>query len=832
MRSLLAWRPMQAWRLSSRMVLLSLLLLLLVQAMGFVVIRTGLERNARATLAEELRVAERVWTRLLAQRAAQLGQGAALLAADHSFCLAVASNDQAAIISALENHGARTNATMVALLDTGFALRAHAPALQPSLAQPVSTGLRLAPAPALWPALATLGPQLAQQGSLVSVVGGRPQQWVMVPLRAPVLVGWVLMGFEIDRSLVSDLQAVAGLDASLVLRTANAPARLLHSSLLPGQQPLLLAQQPLPLGQRDVQLGGTHHLAHTLPVSAATGSEVLVVTLTGSLAQALAPFQSLQWTLAALTLVGLALFGVASLWVGRRVTQPLRRLVRASEQLGRGDYDTPLDHTGRADEIGDLAKAFEHMRQNIGQQQRQIRQLAYWDRLTGLPNRLQFRDTVQAATLRGEPMAVVMLDLDRFKHVNDVLGYAFGDQLLQCVAQRLRGAVRAGDLVARLGGDEFAMLLPMADAAKAQALVQRISTAFETPLVLDDHRVDLSAALGIAVCPDHATEADALISRAEVAMYAAKRHSDGAQLYEPALDHSSAQTLSLLSELRHAVENNELRLFLQPKVLLADGSLCGAEALVRWQHPERGLVPPLQFIPFAEQTGYVRQLTLWVFGEAARQQAALRALGVRRLSINLSTRDLLDSELPDKLETLLTRHNASAEAFCLEITESAIMDDPQRAEATLNRLSQRGYQLSIDDFGTGYSSLAYLKRLPVHELKIDQSFVKGMDCKGGADSEGDIKIVRSTIDLAHNLGLTVVAEGVETAAILQQLAEMGCDEAQGYHMGKPMPLVDLQLWALRWKAARTAAAAAPVPAAQIKDPENVPAAPVQHTMPA
>jgi EAL domain-containing protein (putative c-di-GMP-specific phosphodiesterase class I) len=293
--------------------------------------------------------------------------------------------------------------------------------------------------------------------------------------------------------------------------------------------------------------------------------------------------------------------------------------------------------------------------------------------------------------------------------------------------------------------------------------------------------------------------------------------------------------------LRHAVENNELRLFLQPKVALADGSLCGAEGLVRWQHPERGLVPPMQFIPFAEQTGYVRQLTLWVFGEAARQQAALVAMGVRRVSINLSTRDLLDTELPEKLEALLTRHNASAEAFCLEITESAIMDDPQRAEATLNRLSQRGYKLSIDDFGTGYSSLAYLKRLPVNELKIDQSFVKGIDPKpgsGGPADQGDIKIVRSTIDLAHNLGLTVVAEGVETAAVLQRLAAMGCDEAQGYHMGKPMPLVDLQLWAVRWKAARSAAAAPVVePAAKPATgpetgPESAAAVPVQQPTPA
>jgi EAL domain-containing protein (putative c-di-GMP-specific phosphodiesterase class I) len=333
-----------------------------------------------------------------------------------------------------------------------------------------------------------------------------------------------------------------------------------------------------------------------------------------------------------------------------------------------------------------------------------------------------------------------------------------------------------------------------ADEALAVVVAQRILAAFEQPLQLDDHKVDLSAGLGIAVWPQHAGEADALLSHAEVAMYAAKRRTAGAQVYDPAVDTASAANLSLLSELRQAVEGGELRLYLQPKIAIADGSVCGAEALVRWQHPTRGLVPPMQFIPFAEQTGFIRQLTLWIFEQAAAEQVELALLGVRRVSVNLSTRDLLDPELPDKLEAILRRHRALAEGFCLEITESAIMDDPQRAEATLNRLAERGYKLSIDDFGTGYSSLAYLKRLPVHELKIDKSFVMAME-----SDEGDAKIVRSTIDLAHNLGLSVVAEGVENEAVLTLLHALDCDEGQGYHMSKPMPAADFCDWVARWQ---------------------------------
>ena len=806
----------RTWRLSTRIVALSLLLLLAVQALGLATIRNAIERNARTLLADELKVGEKVWARLLEQRATKLTQGAALLAADYGFRSAVLSNDQATIASALGNHGARIQAAQVALLGTDFAVRAQS--------RPMQDG----PVPAsatdqspLLPDLSRLAPQLAQRGAVVAVVGGAPYQFVMVQMRAPVLVGWVLMGFELDRSLVEDLHTVSGLHATLVLHGAGVATAVSHSSLgaAVARGPIagLRTGQTGQADQTELSLDGAPHLARRVAVAGPESTVQLDAVLTGSLDKAVAPYRALQWMLGALTLLGLALFGLGSVWVARRVTQPLQHLVLVSEQLGRGDYDTPVAHTQRFDEIGELAKAFEHMRQNIGAQQHEIRQLAYWDRLTGLPNRIQFRDLVQAATQQGHAVAVVMLDLDRFKHVNDVLGYAFGDRLLQGVAQRLRNAVRPGDLVARLGGDEFALLLPLADAALARQVAQRVSAAFEVELTLDDQRVDLSAGLGIACAPEHATQADELLSHAEVAMYAAKRQRAGAQVYSPALDSASLQTLSLLSDLRQAVENNELRLFLQPKVALPDRRLCGAEGLVRWQHPLRGLVPPMQFIPFAEQTGYVRQLTLWVFEEAARQQQPLLAMGIERLSINLSTRDLMDSELPEKLDTLLLRHGAHAEHFCLEITESAIMDDAQRAEATLNRLSQRGYKLSIDDFGTGYSSLAYLQRLPVDELKIDQSFVKGLldDAKNNAkidaktdqksDQKSDEKIVHSTIELAHNLGLRVVAEGVESAAVLQRLADLGCDEAQGYHIGKPMPLVDFQLWAPRWRAATATA---------------------------
>ncbi len=759
------------WRLATRIVVMSLLLLLLVQAAGFLAIRASIERNARQTLKGELEVAQRVWEQLLTQRAAQLQQGAAVLAADFGFRAAVTSDDRETIASALDNHGSRIGATVAALLDPGLAPRAGSQQLQGLLGE----------------RLGAVAQALSRQGSAVVVVDGRPYQFVMVPLRAPLLVGHVLMGFELDAPVIDNLYQITGQHVTMLAQAAAGPARVLHSTLPGEDRPAISA------GGSEALLATGAYLLRDVPLGS---RNLALLRLAGSVDKAAEPYRALQLTLAVLTLVGLVLFGIGSQWTARRITRPLHELASASNRMAGGDVDTPLAPAllrhGTRDEVGVLARAFEHMRFSIAEQQREIRELAYWDRLTGLPNRVQFRDAVLAAASAEGPLAVVMLDLDRFKHVNDVLGYAFGDRLLQGVAQRLQAVVRPGDLVSRLGGDEFALLLPGADAGLAQGVAARIAAAFEEPIQLDDQRVDLSAGLGIACWPEHAADADTLLSRAEVAMYVAKRRTAGAQLYDPSLDNASAQTLSLLSELRHAVENHELRLFLQPKIALASGALVGAEALVRWQHPERGLVPPMQFIPFAEQTGFVRQLTLWVFEETARLQPQLAELGIERVSINLSTRDLMDLELPDKLEAILLRHGVRAESFCLEITESAIMDDPERAEGTLNRLAARGYKLSIDDFGTGYSSLAYLRRLPVQELKIDKSFVMGMERE-----EGDAKIVRSTIDLAHNLGLSVVAEGVENAAIQQRLAEQGCDEAQGYHLSRPVPLAALQAWAER-----------------------------------
>ena len=412
---------------------------------------------------------------------------------------------------------------------------------------------------------------------------------------------------------------------------------------------------------------------------------------------------------------------------------------------------------------------------------------AVHDALTGLPNRVLFRDRVEQAirTARrhGTGFTVMLMDLNHFKEINDTLGHHQGDRLLQEVAERLRVTLRESDTVARLGGDEFGIVLNGAGArADAAAIAEGVLARLREPFRVDATTLQVGGSIGLATFPEHGEDVETLIQRADIAMYAAKSSSGEYACFDASQDHHSPRRLAIAAELRGAIERRELVLAYQPKADLRTGRIVGVEALARWEHPELGLVHPGEFVPIAEQTGLIIALTSAVLDAALERAAAWRALGHDlTVAVNLSARSFLDAGLGEEIPRLLAARDVPPDRLELEITESMLMQDPHRARATLERLAAIGVGLAVDDFGTGYSSLAQLKRLPVDTIKIDKSFVLDM-----AHDEADDAIVRSTIELAHNLGLQAVAEGVESAAIWMRLVALGCDLAQGFHLAPPL----------------------------------------------
>jgi diguanylate cyclase (GGDEF)-like protein len=435
------------------------------------------------------------------------------------------------------------------------------------------------------------------------------------------------------------------------------------------------------------------------------------------------------------------------------------------------------------------------MRHERRRTETRVQQLAYFDPLTGLPNRTRFMELAQEAFAEaqaaGHPLALLLLDVDRFKEVNDTLGHAFGDTLLIEVAARLRRALFRHDLVARLGGDEFGVLLPrLRSVDDVRLVIQKITAALAAPAMVNEVPIMVEASIGIALAPDHAPDAEGLLQRADVAMYTAKQSGGVFAIYDRALDPHSPQRLALLGELRQGIERGELVLHFQPKIELASGRTIGAEALVRWQHPQRGLVPPMEFIPPAEHTGLIHPLTEWVLAQALAECARWRKQGHDlQVAVNLSARSLHDPQLLARVTAALGEQSLPPDALMLEITESAIIVDPARALETLTRLNRQGIRIALDDFGTGYSSLGFIRKLPVHEIKIDKSFVLGM-----LQNRSDEVIARIVVDLARNLRLKVVAEGVEDNATLDHLNALGCHHAQGYFISRPLTADAFSAW--------------------------------------
>jgi diguanylate cyclase (GGDEF)-like protein len=454
------------------------------------------------------------------------------------------------------------------------------------------------------------------------------------------------------------------------------------------------------------------------------------------------------------------------------------------------------EQSGKGDEIAILEQRFHSLAEAVESETLALEHQALHDPLTELPNRKLLHNRLQQEILRGErtnrPLVLIMSDLNHFKEINDTLGHHIGDLVLQQAAVRLHNIFRKTDSVARLGGDEFGILLPETNLEQAIKLASKVVEDFSRSFIVEGHTLSVGISMGLVECPLQGNDVNILVQRADVAMYVAKRNNLGYTVYDPNKDTHSIGRLALMSEFREAIQKQMLDLYYQPKIELSSGKVVGAEALLRWHHPERGFIGASEFIPLAEQTGLIKPLTKWVLHQAVRQCMEWRRhVPDFTIAVNLSVHNLHDAKLLDQIGELITEYRMPPESLTLEITEGDIMADPIRGRELLEQLDAMGIVLSIDDFGTGYSSLGYLKQLPVAEIKIDRSFVIEM-----TEDENDAVIVRATVDLAHNLGMRIVAEGVKDRKTWEFLRSLNCDVAQGYYISKAIPSQKFTDWLL------------------------------------
>jgi len=479
-------------------------------------------------------------------------------------------------------------------------------------------------------------------------------------------------------------------------------------------------------------------------------------------------------------------FGLIMFWITYRIQRLTNKVVAFSS-----DMEITQPELDKGDQIEELENRFGLLAAAIQKETLALEYQAFHDLLTNMPNRAHFNNRLQYELLNSERnnqhFVLLISDLNRFKEINDTLGHHIGDLIIQQTALRLQNTLRKNDTVARLGGDEFGMLLPNTTLVEAEYAVKKIFSEFNKPFIVEGHNLDVGISIGMVEYPMHGNDINILMQRADVAMYNAKFNKTGSSVYELNEDKYTVTRLALMSDLKQAIGDGTLELFYQPVINLKTEEICGVEALIRWNHQSRGYIPPDEFVPLAEQTGLIQPLTNWVVEKAALQCKEWHSKNYNlSVSINVSISCLQDNKLAENLARIMSAHNLQGSNCIFDITEDVFLKDPVKANKVLAKLSDMGIEIAIDDFGIGYSSMSYLKKLPIKELKIDRSFVKNILL-----DDNDAVIVRAAIDLAHNLGLRVVAEGVENEDTLNILKMLGCDKAQGYYLGKPVTSVEL-----------------------------------------
>ncbi|QQQ49485.1 EAL domain-containing protein [Pseudomonas syringae] len=762
-----------------------IVLLLIVVSAVYLAVKVATDEAVRTQAQAQLEVGSRVFERLIDLRGKRLRDTVQLVAADFGFRDAVASADSSTIRSVLLNHGKRINATDMFLLGMDGVVIA-------STVPKVPEGSRFVYDQALRNA------KRAGQSVLIVPGGGDPHLLVESTVLAPLPIGRVVMGFTIDSGIAEELRSLSGLEVSFLTVEDGKNGELISTqpeALHPGLIELMRSSSE---GQMLLtEQSNLNFLSQTLMLANTSngGDGQVIALLQSPLDKAYQAFAPLNQKIFWISMAALVASLIGTLALARSVSLPVQALATAAKRIGDGDYKTPVTLV-RSDELGMLADAINTMQQGIAVREGQLAHNALHDNLTGLPNRALVMERLGSSIAADRAVALLSLSVENLATISESVSAEGVDQLLRQVGQRLQSNLRAGDTVARLGANEFLLLLDNTSSAGAVGMADAVQRLLSEPQRIDNHELELECCIGITVYPEHGDSAQELLNRAAIARKDAAFIPGRLQIYQDGRDLAHQRQITLIRDLRKAAQNGELMLHYQPKLDIRQGYVRQAEALLRWAHPQFGNVSPAEFIVLAERTGSIYLLTNWVIEEAMRQLAEWRKRGlVLQVSVNISADDLLGDDLVGYVVKLLKQYAVPAEQLLFEITESAVMSEPEKALIVLHRLRDCGISLSIDDFGTGYSSLAHLKRLPVQELKIDQSFVRNLD-----ETSEDAVIVRSTIEMSHNLGLKVVAEGVEYQHSLDLLRRWHCDTAQGYLISRPLTASAFEAWIATYQA--------------------------------
>jgi diguanylate cyclase (GGDEF)-like protein len=764
--------------LQNKIFLFFVLLLLMVQSIAFWTLYNGNKNQEASEINNRLSTAKTIFTELFDRRLAYLSAFAETAAKDYGL-KEIFNEDTRSLLFALNNHRKRINADLVMTVSSDGIINSQ---LQRHFINGVGKIRQGAERGSQFRFIDWLE---TQQAAHLYTIDDALYQLSISPVTVGTkTLGWVAFGFQIDHRLADEFTSITGLDTDFIVKYDN------QWKLISTSQQDVNPIAVLNLAKKVIENKAPDEYIATYSLITEFDNQEFGVTMHGLRADSVALLQEQWWRFLMLALLTLLVSLTSAYFIAASISKPIKRLVAQAKVIAGGNYQQTITLNDK-NEIGQLADEFNHMQSAVLQREEAIMHLANHDPLTNLPNRNMLNVVLNKLTEQQQNFILLHLNLSRLKDVNDTLGHDVGDEVIKALAKRLQGLCVKHDvkLLVHLGADEFILLV---ENLAVDEIIAQLQTELDSTFDYQGISLQLQVRIGVALCPEHSNDAKLILQMADTALHHTRETGKLVQIYHPDLDVNTVERLNLIHDLKQAIPAGELELHFQPKLCLKTDVVTHVEALVRWQHPSLGMISPDDFIHIAEQTGQIKALTRWVFITALAQSNTWRTLGIElNIAINIAANNLKETDFHQFICQSLMNANVPPEKVTLEVTESSVVEDPESAIKLLSEFKSHGMKISIDDYGTGYSSLAQLKQLPVHELKIDKSFIQRLE-----HDDDDQIIVRSTIELAHNMGLHVVAEGIEDEFSLNWLKAHNCELAQGYYISKPKPATELTPWLL------------------------------------